>query len=230
MNTKRFTLAGLISVVIFALTMLSAPAAHAQVAAQDSVLLDPFDPVPEIQFRHFGGNGCWDDCGGYRDCDGCGGCREGCGRRCYNSCYTHRRCYEDCYGRVHCERGCHPGGYREHRTDRERRFDHDADRVEHDLHTYDDDHQRFRDDAHEYERDDRAWHDHYGNFDRRDHDGDRDHDGHGDRDGRHDHDGHDWHDGDGPSGAEIRHDEHVQEREEHHEERAIEHAEHGDAH
>ncbi len=77
---NRFTLAGLMSAVIFTLVLLGAPPAQAQVAAQDSVLLDPFDPVPEIQFRHFGGNGCWDDCGGYRDCDGCGGCQDGCAR------------------------------------------------------------------------------------------------------------------------------------------------------
>ncbi|HVV64604.1 MAG TPA: hypothetical protein VHC42_03990 [Rhizomicrobium sp.] len=45
--------------------------ARAGVASDDTVLLDPFDPVPEIQFRHFGGNGCFWTCA--RRCwHGCG--------------------------------------------------------------------------------------------------------------------------------------------------------------
>jgi hypothetical protein len=183
---NRSTLSGLMSAVIFALMLLSAPAAHAQVAAQDSVLLDPFDPVPEIQFRHFGGNGCWDDCG-TRDCDGCGGCRERCGchsscaRRCYSGCSVRRRCYEDCYGRAHCERGCHPSAYRDHGYDRGRRFDRDADRME-------EDHERFRRDAREYERDDRAWHQRFD--DQWDRDGKWLGDGHWGPDGKWAHNGH----------------------------------------
>jgi hypothetical protein len=41
---------------------LSPNGARAGVASDDTVLLDPFDPVPEIQFRHFGGNGCFWAC------------------------------------------------------------------------------------------------------------------------------------------------------------------------
>src|ERR1700749_3380303 len=153
MTIKRFTLAGLMGAVVCALMLVGAPAARAQTAAEESVLLDPFDPVPEIQFRHFGGDDCWGGCG-YRRCDGCA-------YRCYDRCGCHdgceRRCYRDCYRGEHCYRGCHPRGY----TDRERRFDHDANRVERDLDIYRDDHERFRDDAHEYERDDRAWHERY---------------------------------------------------------------------
>jgi len=115
MTTKRFTLAGLMSTAVCALMLLNAPEARAQVAAQDSVMLDPFDPVPEIQFRHFGGAGCWDDCE-YRDCnDGC---------------------------RSHCYRGCHPARYsRERRFDRDatrverddRHFRYDEDRFNRDA-------------------------------------------------------------------------------------------------
>ncbi len=93
MTTRQFTPAGLMSAVICALVLLNAPVARAQVAAQDSVMLDPFDPVPEIQFRHFGAAGCWDDCE-YRDC------------------------WRDCSGRGHCYRGCRHIS-REHRFDRD---------------------------------------------------------------------------------------------------------------
>jgi hypothetical protein len=233
MTTKRFTLAGLMSAVVCALMLLSAPAARAQVAAQDSVLLDPFDPVPEIQFRHFGGADCWDDCG-YRDCDGCGRCNDGCGRshcydrcgRCSRGCYARPRCRRDCDGRVHCERGCrNEGRYDHHDYDRERRFDHDATRVEHDDHRFREDEDRFHNDAGEYERDDHEWHKRYGI------------DGHWDQgpgDQHWDRDGHDRHEGDGPSGATTRHEEHVQERQEEkhedrHEEKAVDRAVHRDA-
>ena len=53
MTTQRFTLASLMSAVVCAFMLLGAPTARAQVAAQDSVLLDPFDPVPEIQFADY---------------------------------------------------------------------------------------------------------------------------------------------------------------------------------
>lgn len=229
MTMKRFTFAGLMSAAICALMLMTAPGARAQVAAQDSVLLDPFDPVPEIQFRHFGGVGCWDDCG-YRDCDGCGRCNDGCGRsRCYRGC-GRTRCWRDCNGRLHCTRGCRNNG----NYDRGARFDHDAARAENDHYRFRDDERRFHHDAHEYERDDRAWHDRYGIERRHDHDGRDDHDGHwdhdghdgrGDHEGYRDREGHDWHDG-GGDGAAARHEDHVQERnrDERYEDKAVEHA------
>jgi len=202
MSKKRVSFLALMSSLACALMLLSAPAARAQVAAQDSVALDPFDPVPEIQFRHLGGNGCWDDCG-TRDCDGCVRCHEGCERRCHSNCYVHRRCSDDCWirdrcvhecyvrhhcdrdcqGWVRCDRGCHPGGGY---VDRGRRFDHDADRVE-------EDHQRFLRDAREFERDDRAWHQHFD--DQWDRDGSWLGDGHWGQDGKWQHNGH-WADKD----------------------------------
>jgi hypothetical protein len=53
--------------------------AHADdFAAGNAVLLDPFDPVPQIHFS---------------DCDrGCGGCDDGCGYHCYDGC-GHRRIF-----------------------------------------------------------------------------------------------------------------------------------------
>ena len=61
------------------------------VALNNSVLLDPFDPVPEIHFRD-------------------GGCRfEGCGRDCYHrDCEEPFRCHDNCrwHGWV-CEHGCY---------------------------------------------------------------------------------------------------------------------------
>jgi hypothetical protein len=62
--------------------LLMPTAANAGVATYGAVLLDPFNPVPEIQFRH---NGCYDGCERrrhrhhyrpyYRDCDD-GGCAQ----------------------------------------------------------------------------------------------------------------------------------------------------------
>ena len=95
---KRFSfLAGL----LLALTLLPC-AASAGVATAGAVLLDPYDPVPEIQFRHFGGygyGGCDVGCGGY-DYDACGG-----------GCYRHRhhtRCGDGCGRRDDCDR-CRDG-------------------------------------------------------------------------------------------------------------------------
>jgi hypothetical protein len=213
------------SAVVCALMLLGAPTAHAQVAVQDSVLLDPFDPVPEIQFRHFGGYDCWDDCG-YRDCDGCGRCNDRCGRsRCYSGC-ARPHCWRDCTGRVHCDRGCRPGARYDGAYDRERRFDHDATRVEHDHDRFREDEDRFHHDAHEYERDDQDWHARYGIDGHWDQDPGWNQDPRLDRDG---HWNHDDHDGAGPPGPAIRHDEHVQERHEEkregrHEENAADHA------
>jgi hypothetical protein len=88
---------------------LASPA-QAGVATSGAVLLDPFDPVPEIQFRHFGGYGCAYGCGGcYDSCGGgcydrCGGCHDGCYRR-YR---RHADCGDECgrHGRDDCDRDC----------------------------------------------------------------------------------------------------------------------------
>jgi hypothetical protein len=102
--------------------------ASAGVATAGAVLLDPYDPVPEIQFHHFGGYGCNEGCeysGGYDGCaDGCGrGCHDGCRRHYYRR-YRHADCDDTCYRRRHddCDRDC-----------RRDRCDHDCgDRDEHD--------------------------------------------------------------------------------------------------
>jgi hypothetical protein len=130
--------------------------ARAEVPVDDTLLLDPFDPVPEIQFRHFGDNGCWDGCGYER-------CHEGCGRRCYEGC-GYRRCHEGCRSscrdgcrRDRCERSCwhelgcgdrcwgdRRYGYTEDRDHNERRFRRDHEEFK-------DDHARFNADADRYE-------------------------------------------------------------------------------
>ncbi|MBV9991425.1 MAG: hypothetical protein JOZ72_09040 [Alphaproteobacteria bacterium] len=139
------------------LMLAAAPAARAQVAVDDSVLLDPFDPVPEIQFRHFGGDGCWDGCGYGYDHDGC---RDGCSR--------HHRCGRDCEARWHCDRDC-----REARERREERYAHDHHTFRRDHRTFRHDDERFREDADFYEHQADEYERRYGG-----------HDGHDDRDGR----------------------------------------------
>jgi hypothetical protein len=67
---SNFRALAALAVICLASTLL-AGGARAGVASDDTVLLDPFDPVPEIQFRHFGGNGCFWACA--RRCwHGCG--------------------------------------------------------------------------------------------------------------------------------------------------------------
>lgn len=69
---------------------------YAGVPATDSVLLDPFDPVPTIQFHH--------------------GCEGNCGRHCDHDCGEPRRCHEDCHWHGwYCPRDCYAmqqAGYR----------------------------------------------------------------------------------------------------------------------
>ena len=65
---------------------------YAGTASLDAVVLDPFDPVPNIEFRHG-----WDG-DRYRHCD-----RDGCGpyigERCHEDCHWHGWvCPHDCYG------------------------------------------------------------------------------------------------------------------------------------
>ena len=71
---------------------------RADPAVDNAVQLDPFDPVPEIQFRHYGDNPCYDHCERYRDCD------EGCRARCKDHCGNN-----DCRDRDHCDRDCRDG-------------------------------------------------------------------------------------------------------------------------
>lgn len=76
---------------LFAVLLGAAPVS-AGIAMDDTVVLDPYDPVPPVQFRHW--------YAGY-DCDyGCG--------HCWHSCYRHRYdgCHDGCYDR------CHDGCYR----------------------------------------------------------------------------------------------------------------------
>ena len=78
--------------------------ASAGVATAGAVLLYPFDPVPEIQFQHFGGYGCSYECGG----GGYDRCGDGCGdhRRCHEGCYHRTRCGDGCERRERCDDGC----------------------------------------------------------------------------------------------------------------------------
>ena len=180
------------------LTLLHAPAALAQVAADDTVLLDPFDPVPQIGFHH---GDCDDPCGYHR---------------CHEGCYRHRSRCNDCCGRE-CdeEYWAYLWSLRryEHETDTYNML---LDIYVNELKAYD---RRYLNDfdEHAFEEWRRQFHDrvpHYGTADHRDgdgdwhdgdhHDGDH-HDGdHGDgHDGdHHDGDSHDGdhHDGDGHDG------------------------------
>jgi hypothetical protein len=90
------------------LALFAAAPASAGVATAGAVLLDPFDPVPEIQFHHFGGYGCSYGCGSV--------CDSGCGARydggCYDGCRRHYRRHRDCedgcrrYVRDDCDHDC----------------------------------------------------------------------------------------------------------------------------
>lgn len=82
-NKKIWILLG----ALFAALLGAAPAS-AGVAIDDAVMLDPYDPVPPIQFRHW--------YAGY-DCD------YGCGHHCWHSCYRH---YDGCHD------GCYRDGWR----------------------------------------------------------------------------------------------------------------------
>jgi hypothetical protein len=119
--------AGLAAVLGLVLALFAVPgAATAGVATAGAVLLDPFDPVPEIQFQHFGGYGCSYGCGGYDRCGGgCGyhrhhGCDDGCGyhrARCDDGCGRRDRCDDgdDCGRHARCDQDCdHHDRCREH--------------------------------------------------------------------------------------------------------------------
>ncbi len=181
---------------VFMLMLLAgARPALAGVEVDNAIMLDPFDPVPEIQFNHFGGYAWgW----GY-------GCNEGCGyRHCYHECgYNH--CRRGCEARRPCEHDCGDGrdGCRDGCYDRGTRYDEQADRYDRQSCWYQ--HEYIGRDEHpcrEGERDGRLdgrdgrdGHDGYRRVEERRDDG-REGDGRNGEDGRHG-DGHgDGHDGD----------------------------------
>jgi hypothetical protein len=204
---------------LLALAAFSAAApASAGVPGDNAVLLDPFDPVPQIGFHH---DDCFDPCGYHR-------CEHYCGyrHRCEHDCYRRRGCDDDCYGRGHDE-----AYWAE--IEAMRRYEHQSDMYEmllsvywDQLEHYDDrygkpfDHRHYQDwqrdsdhgawrdgdhrdgDHHDGDWHDGDHHDHDGDHHDGDHhDGDH-HDGDGYGDGHHDGDHHDGdhHDGDGHDG------------------------------
>ena len=116
------------TVLVAALVLTSGVKVYAE-PIDNSVLLDPFDPVPQIQFHHggcdWGCRGCVDECG-YRHC------WHECGyHHCWHGCYAYRDCWHGCWhGRPwHCEFGCGPslGSIFEERV---QRYDSQADRYD----------------------------------------------------------------------------------------------------
>jgi len=81
---KKVTL--LAASLVLSLVGFAAPASAGDVAIDNSVRLDPFDPVPQIGFRH----DCEDECGYHR-------CHQGCYRHHYR-----RRCEDESC----CDRDC----------------------------------------------------------------------------------------------------------------------------
>lgn len=110
---------GLLAVFTMLGALLLPGTASAGVATSGAVLLDPFDPVPEIQFHHFGGyGGCNSGCGGYEGA-GYDRCGKGCGyNRCDDGCYRRRH-----HHYRHCDDVC---------GDRYADDDRDGDRDHHD--------------------------------------------------------------------------------------------------
>jgi hypothetical protein len=177
-RTWRLTLAS-VAVLLLAL-FVSAKPALAHWVADDTVVLEPYDPTPQIQFRH------WD--GG--DCD--------------HDCWLERHCGYDCqrygygYGYGGCDRDC--GGWRDHDCDdwRDRdhyRWDHGDRHCGDDLvKGYLDRAQRSDDQSDQWNHSMDHWHADMDWYDHAvigvgDHDHDHDHDDHDHDD--HDHDHHD---------------------------------------
>lgn len=111
------TLAGALACLALAIAFPGGQGANAGVATSNAVLLDPFDPVPEIQFRHYGGygsHGDWDcrgpcgrrhaECGG--GCEHRSRCADDCERDCRGDCDRRSDCDEDCRRHMHCEGDC----------------------------------------------------------------------------------------------------------------------------
>jgi len=60
---RAHRMAGLLAGAVLALIVSAGPGrAQADPAVDNAIQLDPFDPVPEIQFRHYGGNPCYEHC------------------------------------------------------------------------------------------------------------------------------------------------------------------------
>ena len=212
---RRLTLTAAALFLALAAFGAAAPAS-AGVPGDNAVLLDPFDPVPQIGFHH---DDCFDPCGYHR-------CEHYCGyrHRCEHDCYRRRGCGDDCYGRNHDETYWA-------QIEAMRRYEHQSDMYEmllsvywDQLEHYDDRYGKPFDHRHhdDWERDSDhgAWHDgdhhdgdHHDGHDGDWHDGDHHdgdhhdgdhhdgdhHDGDGHGDGHHDGDHHDGdhHDGDG---------------------------------
>jgi hypothetical protein len=112
---------------IFVLAAFSALALSSGLKASaepvdNAVLLDPFDPVPQIQFHH-------------GDCDwGCRGCVDSCGyHRCGHEC---GHCWHGCWHRRwHCEFGC-GASLGQIFEERVARYDYQADRNDEQSHQY----------------------------------------------------------------------------------------------
>jgi hypothetical protein len=87
-----------------------------------AVVLDPFDPVPQIQFHH-------------GDCDwGCRGCIDSCGYRCWHECGYHHCCWHR-HIVWRCDFGCGPS-LGEIFEERVARYDYQADRNDAQSHQY----------------------------------------------------------------------------------------------
>jgi hypothetical protein len=140
MTSRVAFLSLLVGLALFAL----APAARAGEPIDDTVLLDPFDPVPEIQFHHLG------DC--YAGCSF--------GRDCYRGCGERYRCYRDCHR--HCERNCRDRDYRDGRYS-------DEDRYRRDHEHFRRDEARFREDTSVYEDQAERYENRYGDEDHHHH-------------------------------------------------------------
>ncbi|HXM00241.1 MAG TPA: hypothetical protein VN932_09945 [Rhizomicrobium sp.] len=173
LGLRRFTIIAA-GVLIATLWFAGDAKVFAGTASDDSVLLDPFDPVPQIGFHH---GDCDDPCGYHR---------------CHEGCYRHRaRCERDCCGRA-CDEEYWAYFWSL------RRYEHETDTYNvlldiymDELRTYD---RRYLGhfDEHAFEEWRRQFHDHVPHYGTADHrDGEHDGDWH---DGDH-HDG-DHHDGD----------------------------------
>jgi hypothetical protein len=178
LGLRRLTL--MAAGILIALACFAVPATvSAGVPGDDAVLLDPFDPVPQIGFRH-------------------GECDDPCG---------YHRCHRGCYRRERgCERDCRDARWYEQEA--LGRYEHQADTYDMLLAIYGDQLRwwqwRYRDGGHGAWHDgewrDGVWHEGHGGDEHVVHEEER-HDGHdGDHDGDHRdgdrHDGDSYHDGD----------------------------------
>jgi hypothetical protein len=116
---RRLTI--FLAVLLSALALSSTAKVYAE-PVDNAVLLDPFDPVPQIQFHH--GDCDW----GCRGCvDSCGRCSHECGYHCWHGCWHHRH--------WRCDFGCGPS-LAEIFEERVARYDYQADRNDFQSHQY----------------------------------------------------------------------------------------------